>query len=78
MSENDLEARHQLEKAFANLPWVQREVFKLHAADGYSYGEIAWLLRTNVQTVERQMAKAIYKLSKQLDGERLSWWERWL
>ena len=26
--------------------------------------------------VERHMAKAIYKLTKQLDGRKLSWWER--
>jgi len=73
----DHEARQRFEQAFASLPWLQREMFKLHAVDGYSYSEIAWLLRTRERTVERQMAKAIYKLAKQMEGHALSWWERW-
>jgi RNA polymerase sigma-70 factor (ECF subfamily) len=77
MPDHDPEARQNLQDALANLPWVQREIFKLHAVDAYSYSEIAWLLRTNERTVERQMAKAIYKLSKQMEGHPLSWWERW-
>jgi len=78
MSDADDELQRRYRAAFAKLPWVQREVFRLHAVDDYSYGEIAFLLRTNVRTVERQMAKALYKITKQMDGERLSWWERWL
>jgi hypothetical protein len=27
--------------------------------------------------VERKMARAIYKLTKQLDGRKLTCWERW-
>jgi RNA polymerase sigma factor (sigma-70 family) len=77
MSDHDPEARRNLQDALANLPWVQREIFKLHAVDHYTYDEIAWLLRTNVRTVERQMAKAIYKLCKQMEGDPLRWWERW-
>jgi len=30
-----------------------------------------------VREVERQMARAMYKLVKQMEGGRLSWWERW-
>lgn len=67
-----------LEVAIANMPWIQREIFQLHRLEDYSYAEIAWLLRVSERYVERQMARAIYKLAKQLDGERLSWWERWL
>jgi len=77
MSDSDHEARRHLQDALANLPWIQRETFRLHAIDGYSYAEIAFLMRTNVRAVERQMARAIYKLAKQMDGEPLSWWERW-
>jgi len=76
-SDVDPEAQRRFEEAFANLPWVQREVFRLHAVDGCSYAEIAWLLRTGERTVERQMARAIYKLAKQMDGHKLSWSERW-
>jgi len=77
MSDSDHEARRHLQDALANLPWIQREMFRLHAVDGYSYAEIAFLMRTNVRTVERQMARAIYKLAKQMEGHPLSWWERW-
>ena len=77
MSDYDSEARRKIEDALANLPWIQREVFRLNAVDAYSYTEIAWLLHTNERTVERQMARAIYKLSKQMEGYPLSWWERW-
>ena len=77
MSDSDHEARRHLQDALANLPWIQRETFRLHAIDGYSYAEIAFLMRTNVRAVERQLAKAIAKLAKQMDGHPLSWWERW-
>jgi len=77
MSDSDHEARRHLQDALANLPWIQREVFRLHAVDGYSYAEIAFLMRTNVRAAERQMARAIYKLAKQMEGRPLSWWERW-
>lgn len=68
----------RLEEAVASMPWIQREIFQLHRIEGLSYVEIAWLLRTSERHVERQMARAIYKLNKQMDGEPLSWWERWL
>lgn len=71
------EAERKFIAAFSHLPWVQREVFRLHAVEDYSYEEIAFLLRTNVLTVERQMAKALYNIAKQMDGHHLSWWERW-
>jgi hypothetical protein len=34
-------------------------------------------MKVNERYVERQMARAITKLCKQMDGEPLSWWERW-
>jgi hypothetical protein len=39
--------------------------------------EIAFLMRTNVRAVERQTARAIYKLAKQMEGRPLSRSERW-
>ena len=77
MSDEDAEVRRRYQAAFANLPWIQREVFQLHRLEDLSYAEIAWLMRVSERYVERQMAKAIYKLAKQMDGHRLSWWERW-
>lgn len=78
MSENvDANMLRRLEEAVAGMPWIQREIFQLHRVEGLSYAEIAWLLRVSERYVERQMARAIYKLCKQMDGEPLSWSERW-
>jgi len=77
MPDLDPEMRRRYRQAFANLPWVQREIFRLHAVENLSYPEIALLLGTNIRTVERQLAKALYKIGKQIDGESLRWWERW-
>lgn len=77
MSELDPDMRRKYRAAFDNLPWVQREIFRLHAVEKLSYPEIAWLLGINVRTIERQLAKALYKIGKQIEGEPLRWWERW-
>lgn len=73
----DRHMRERFEAAFGNLPWIQREVFQLHRLEGLSYSEIGCLMGLSSCSVERQLAKAIYKLAKQMDGETLSWWERW-
>ena len=73
----DPEKLRRLEQAFRKLPKLQREVFLARRLDGLSYGEIAYLTGLAVPYVERQMAKAIYKLAKQMDGQPLRWWERW-
>jgi RNA polymerase sigma-70 factor (ECF subfamily) len=52
-------------------------VFLAHRLDGMSYPEIARCTGLSVKQVERQMAKAIYKLCKWVDGHRLNWFERW-
>ena len=76
-SDPDPQTRARFRAAFRKLPWVQREVFRAHRVEGLSYGEIAWLMRVSEAFVERQMAKAIAKLMKQMEGETLGWWERW-
>jgi RNA polymerase sigma-70 factor (ECF subfamily) len=70
------ETRIKYRAAIKNLPWLQREVFELSRFDDLSYAEIAVLLGLSPRYVERQFAKAIYKIGKQVDGEKLSWWER--
>ena len=60
-----------------NIPKRQREIFLAHRLDDMSYGEIGERTGLTIRQVERHMAKAIYKLGKQLDGRKLSWWERW-
>jgi RNA polymerase sigma-70 factor (ECF subfamily) len=73
----DSELMRRLEAAVATLPPKQREIFLAHRLDDLSYAEIASRTGLSVRQVERQMARAIYKLCKQMDGHPLSWWERW-
>ena len=67
----------RIEEAMLNIPNLQREIFMAHRLDDMSYGEIARRTGLTVRQVERHMARALYKLAKQMDGRKLSWWERW-
>jgi RNA polymerase sigma-70 factor (ECF subfamily) len=75
--EVDPELLRRLEETVEALPRKQREIFLAHRLDGISYAEIARRTGLSVREVERQMASAIYKLCKQMDGQPLSWWEGW-
>lgn len=57
-----------LEEAIAALPPAQREVFVLHAADGYSLWEIAGLQRVKYDAVRKNWQRARQALKKYLDG----------
>jgi RNA polymerase sigma-70 factor (ECF subfamily) len=72
----DLELLRRLERAILNLPKLQRDIFLAHRVHGLSYEEIGRRTRLSPRRVERHMAKAIYKLTLQMDGYRLSWWQR--
>ena len=67
----------KIEKAIGSLPPKQREIFLAKRLDQMSYAEIACRTGLTVPEVKRYMARALDKLLKQLDGEKLSWWERW-
>ena len=73
----DADQLRRLEQAVAAMPRKQREIFLAHRVHAMSYVEIASRTGLSVRQVERQIAKAIYKLCKQMDGHPLSWWERW-
>ena len=73
----DPDLLRRMEDAMRAMPKMQREIFLAHRLDDMSYGEIAERTGLTVRQVERHMAKAIYKLVKQLDGRKLSFWERW-
>jgi RNA polymerase sigma-70 factor (ECF subfamily) len=73
----DADFRRRLEEALAAMPRKQREIFLEHRVDELSYTEIAQLRDISVREVERQFARAMYKLVKQMEGEPLSWWQRW-
>jgi RNA polymerase sigma-70 factor (ECF subfamily) len=72
----DPELLRRMEEAMLNMPKRQRDIFIAHRVHGMSYGQIGDRTGLTVRQVERQMAKAIYKLAKQMHGEKLSWWER--
>jgi RNA polymerase sigma-70 factor (ECF subfamily) len=74
---NDAELLRRLQDAIASMPRKQRDIFLAHRLEGMSYAEIACRTGLSVKQVERQMARAITKLCKQMDGHPLSWWERW-
>ena len=72
----DPDLLRRLEEAMLNIPKLQREIFMAHRLDDMSYGEIARRTGLTVRQVERHMARALYKLDKQLQGRQLSWWAR--
>jgi RNA polymerase sigma factor (sigma-70 family) len=77
MSETpDPELLRWLDEAMRNIPKLQREIFMAHRLDDMPYGEIARRTGLTVRQVERHIARALYKLTKQMDGRKLSWWER--
>ena len=67
----------RIEEAILNIPKLQREIFMAHRLDDMPYQEIARRTGLTVGQIERHMARALYKLAKQMDGRKLSWWERW-
>jgi RNA polymerase sigma-70 factor (ECF subfamily) len=73
----DSDLLRRIEAATMNLPRREREIFMNHRMHNLSYCEIAERTGLTVRQVERHMAKALYKLTKQMDGRKLSWWERW-
>ena len=74
----DFEVLRKLERAMLKLPRSTRTIFLAHRLDSMSYREIADRAGLTVRQVERHMAKAIYRLSRELDDEPLRWWERLL
>jgi RNA polymerase sigma-70 factor (ECF subfamily) len=73
---NDADLLRRLETALANMPRIQRQIFLAHRLDGMSFAEIARRTGLSQRQVERQMARALAKLDKQLEGRKLIWWER--
>ena len=73
----DPDRLRRMEAAIMNMPKRQRDIFLAHRVHGMSYGEIADRAGLTVRQVKRHMAKAIFKLAKQMHGRRLTLWERW-
>ncbi len=73
----DPDLLRRMEEAMRKLPRLQLDIFLAHRLDDLSYDEIARRSGLTVRQVERQLARAIYKLDKQSRGGKLSLWERW-
>jgi RNA polymerase sigma factor (sigma-70 family) len=73
---DDADLQERLEEALLNMPRIQREIFLAIRLDDMSYEEIGRRTGLTVKQVERHFARSLNKLVKQMDGERLSWWER--
>jgi len=67
----DADQLRRLEQAVAAMPRIQREIFLAHGVHAMSYVEIASRTGLSVRQVELHIAKAIYKLCKQMDGHPL-------
>ncbi|WP_420605484.1 sigma factor-like helix-turn-helix DNA-binding protein [Novosphingopyxis sp.] len=75
--EPDPETLRRLERAMQSMPRITREIFMAHRLDNYSYAYIAKVTGLSVRQVERQMATAIYKLCRHMDGDERTRWQRW-
>jgi RNA polymerase sigma factor (sigma-70 family) len=74
----DPEMLKKLERAIQKLPRSTREIFLAHRLDDMSYRQIANRTGLTVRQVERHMARAIYRICREVDDEPLRWWERLL
>ena len=75
-NELDLDLMRKVEAAVSNLPPNERAIFLAIRCHDMSYAEIARRTGLTPQGVERYFARALYKLMKQAEGRKLSWWER--
>lgn len=62
----------KLEAALASMPRKRRQIFLAKRLDNMTYAEIAGVTGLTERQVERQMAKALALLSKELDPARPS------
>lgn len=58
------EFKKRLERAIADLPDKQREVFLMHRVEGYKYKEISELLDLSQKAVEKRMGQALKQLRR--------------
>lgn len=66
-----LEARdmlNRLETAMTKMKPATREIFMAHKLHGYTYSEIAKLNGRTIKSVEKHIAKAVYQLSRAMQG----------
>jgi len=67
----------RLERAVANLPRLQRDIFLTHRLDGLTYAEIGERFGLSRSRVQHIFARALCNIDRQMDGQPLRWWQRW-
>jgi RNA polymerase sigma-70 factor (ECF subfamily) len=75
--EPDADTMRRFELAVVNLPRMQRDIFLAKCRDGQTYAEIAARKRLSRKGVQKQLARALGNIRRQMDGQRLRWWQRW-
>ena len=73
----DAERVAKFKAALSKLPRKQRDIFLAHRMENCSYRELAEITGLTVDQIEHHIVRAMYKLMKQMDGEHLTWRERW-
>lgn len=68
-SRTDPDVLRKIEDALARMPRKPREIFLAHRLDNMTYREIADVTGLTVRQVERQIAKALIHIAKQMDPE---------
>lgn len=74
----DPELLKRLEIAVLRLPRTTRGIFLAHLFEDMSYQEIADRRGLTPREVERHVARAIYRLSRDIERGPIRWWERLL
>ena len=67
----------RLERAVANLPRMQRDIFLAKCRDGRTYAEIAARTRMTRNGVQKQLARALGNIRRQLAAQPLRGWLGW-
>jgi DNA-directed RNA polymerase specialized sigma24 family protein len=63
-----------VERAIARLPFLEREVLRLKARDGFTFSEIGAILGVSPQAAEARFARALFRLRAQLGRRPRQWW----
>lgn len=67
----------RLEDAVRRLPRLQREIFLAVRFGDYSYADIIERTGLTAAQIERQFARSMLNLTRNLDHPHRYWWRRW-
>ena len=76
--ESEAEALARMERALRRMPRLDREIFLAVRLDDMKYHDVAARTGLSVRQIERRVAWVISTLDRDLHGDPLVWWRRWL